>query len=207
MTKKQKKTKKRKVAKPAKDKTAQPAPAPAPKIVPHPTAGPKVAEFETKLDEQIAAGESEQRRGPGRPRKQPPAEPATPPSAPLEIVAGAVKMPFELWAISQGVPGLALSDKESRQLAEPVKALLDYYLPQIPAIAYAWSAFGVSIFWVIRTRLLLIAEIKKQKTFSPPKTDLGGKSQGSRSPRTEARTPPRSANFPSAEEIKPTAVI
>lgn len=131
-----------------------------PKITPYPTAGPKVTEFEQKLDEQLAGAEPN--RGPGRPRTKPETTPE-PEGIPIEIVAGTVKMPFELWSIGQGVKELALSDTEARQLAEPVKQLLDYYLPLIPAIAYAWISVSVSSFWIMRARLLLIAEIKKQR--------------------------------------------
>jgi len=132
-------------------------------IVPHPTAGPKVTEFEKKLDEQLAR--EAPRRGPGRPPKEPAPEP---PTLDLDVVAGVVKIPFELWAIGQGLEGLALTDDESRKLAEPAKILLEYYLPQIPEIAYAWIGLSVSSFWIMRVRLLLIKEIRKQRESQKP---------------------------------------
>lgn len=143
----------------------------APKVVPYPTAGPKVTEFEQKLDEQLAGGEP--KRKPGRPRTRPEVTPE-PEGLPIDVVAGTLKLPFELWSIGQGVKELALDDKEARQLAEPVKQLLDYYLPQIPAIAYAWISLSVSSFWIMRTRLLLIAEIKKQKEHSSTSESQAG---------------------------------
>jgi len=136
----------------------------APKIiVPHPTAEKKVTEFEKKLDEQLA--QEAPKRGPGRPPNVPPPEP---PTLDLDVVAGVVKIPFELWAIGQGLEGLALTDDESRKLAEPAKILLEYYLPQIPEIAYAWIGLSVSGFWIMRSRLLLIKEIRKQRESQKP---------------------------------------
>ncbi len=140
------------------------------KITPHPTAGPKVEAFEQKLDEQIAGDEIKPKRG--RPRKV--IEPE--PEASLEFVQGALQLPFELWSIGQGVDELALSDVEARQLAEPVKQLLDHYLPSIPAIAYAWCSCAVSIFWIMRPRILKIQDLKKQQSSSEAK---GGKEAGS----------------------------
>lgn len=133
-----------------------------PKITTHPTAGPKITEFEDLLDRQLAGdtGPPKSKRGPGRPPKEPEPEP---PELTIDIVAGVVRIPFELWAIGQDVKSLALSDEEAKQMAGPAIQLLEYYLPKIPVIAYAWVSMSVSIFWVMRTRLLLIQEIKKQR--------------------------------------------
>lgn len=137
--------------------------APAPKITPHPTAGQKVTQFEKKLDDQLA--QEAPKRGPGRPPKEPPPEP---PTLDLDVVAGVIKIPFELWAIGQGVDALALTDEESRNLAEPAKILLEYYLPQIPEIAYAWIGLSVSSFWIMRTRLLLLKVMRKERESQKP---------------------------------------
>jgi len=156
-------------------------------IVPHPTAGPKVTEFEKKLDEQLAR--EAPRRGPGRPPKEPAPEP---PTLDLDVVAGVVKIPFELWAIGQGLEGLALTDDESRKLAEPAKILLEYYLPQIPEIAYAWIGLSVSSFWIMRARLLLIKEIRKQQESKRPPAPV------------QPTQPGVNTTFP--EKLKPTEV-
>lgn len=151
--------KKKKTKKSAKKKTVEQTP---PKVTPYPAAGPKVTDFERKLDEQIAAGDKSKR---GRPPKQP--EPA-PTQVPNEIIKQAVQVPFDLWAISQELKGLKLEDKEAAMLAEPVKTLLDYYAPQMPVIAIAWASLTISVYAVMKPRLEMIAEIKKQKTSPSP---------------------------------------
>lgn len=140
-----------------------------PKITPYPEAGKKVRDFEDLLDSQLAGenGTPAPKRGPGRPPKEKQQEPESF-ELTIDIVAGVVKIPFELWSISQGVKKLALDDKEARQMAEPAKQLLEYYLPKIPVIAYAWVSMSVSTFWVMRSRLLLIQEIKKQHQDQQP---------------------------------------
>jgi len=184
-----KKKKKKKKSKPKKTAAEQP-----PKVTPYPTAGPKIADFEEKLDQQLAGDET--KRGPGRPRKQQQPEQPGPEGLDTAVVSGVVKMPFELWSISQNVKELALTDQEAAQISGPVKQLLDYYLPQIPPIAYAWIALTVNGFWIMRTRLLLIAAIresKKQRT--PP---AGPVNQG------PGPTPLTNQKFPS--EIKPEKI-
>lgn len=171
MSKTRKKVKKKAVKskkKPAKTaepkKPAELAPA-QPKVTAYPTAGPKVQEFEDALDRQLAGDTAPPKRGPGRPPKLPKPEQ---PELSIEIVAGVIKIPFELWAIGQDVKDLALTDEEAKQMAEPAKQLLEHYLPMIPPIAYAWIGLSVSSFWVMRTRLLLIQAIKKQREKQQP---------------------------------------
>ncbi len=133
-----------------------------PKITLYPQAGAKVQEFEDVLDRQLA-GDTEPptpKRGPGRPPKPPEPEP---PELTIDVVAGVVKIPFELWSISQSVKSLALTDEEAKRIAEPAKQLLEYYLPQIPVIAYAWISLSVSTFWVMQTRLRTIKEIREHR--------------------------------------------
>lgn len=141
----------------------------SPTITPMPTAGPKVLEFEQALDRQLAGEKpAEKKRGPGRP-PNPPKEPEPErPELTIDVVAGVVKIPFELWQISQGIESLALSDKEAQRIAEPAKQLIEHYLPQIPVIAYAWVSLSVSSFWVMRSRLVLLQELRKQKETEKP---------------------------------------
>ena len=160
---KKKIVKKFKPAKPVKvnfyTKPADPALA-EPKITPHPTAGPKVQEFEDLLDKQLAGDTGPPKRGPGRPPKDKTLEPEQP-ELTIDVVAGVVKIPFELWSISQSVKSLALTDEEAKRIAEPAMRLLEHYLPQIPVIAYAWISMSVSTFWVMQIRLRTIKELKE----------------------------------------------
>lgn len=136
----------------------------SPKITPHPTAGPIVQEFEDLLDKQLAGdtGPPKPKRGPGRPPKDKTPEPEQP-ELTIDVVAGVVKIPFELWSISQSVKSLALGEDEAKRIAEPAMQLLEYYLPQIPVIAYAWVSLSVSTFWVMQSRLRTIQELKKHR--------------------------------------------
>jgi len=157
MAKKTKKTIKKSIKKPAVDDK--------PEITPYPTAGPRIIEFENKLKEKI---EPEKKRGRGRPPRQN-AEGLDPGPAtiPNEIVKQAIQVPFDLWAISQNLDGLKLTDQEARLLAEPAKALLDYYAPKVPTIIIAWSSLVVAAYSVMRPRLELIKDTRKQKVTSP----------------------------------------
>jgi len=140
-----------------------------PKITPMPTAGSKVLEFEDNLDRQLAGDRpAEKKRGPGRPPKTPEEPEPEQPELTIDVVAGVVKIPYELWSISQGVDFLKLDDKEAQRIAEPLKQLLEYYFPQIPVIAYAWVSLSVSFFWVMRSRLVFIAELRRQKEAKQP---------------------------------------
>ncbi len=133
-----------------------------PVIVPAPTAGKKVQDFEDILDKQLAGDMGPTKRPVGRPPKKEEVEPE-PPELTIEIVAGVVKIPFELWSISQSVKSLALSDDEAKSIAEPARQLLEHYLPQIPVIAYAWISMSVSVFWVMQSRLRTIQELRKHR--------------------------------------------
>lgn len=159
-----------------------------PKITPYPEAGAKVQEFEDILDSQLAG--EKPKRPVGRPPKPP--EPESP-ELTIDIVAGVIKIPFELWAISQSIKSLALTDEEAKQIAEPARQLLEYYLPKIPVIAYAWLSLSVSTFWVMRPRLFTIKETREH---------LKRIQQKSRPP--EPASPGVTTNFPT--EIKPERV-
>lgn len=192
--------KKKKKKKQVKKKSAEQKP---PKVTPYPAAGPKVIDFEQKLDEQMAENDKPKR---GRPPK--PAEPE-PVQVPNEIIRQAVQVPFDLWAISQNLKDLKLDAKEAAMLAEPVKTLLDYYAPQMPVIIIAWASLTISTYAVMKPRLEMIAAIKKQKTSpSTESADKAGEARGS-SPQEQGGFHP--SNPPTAqrgivefpEQIKP----
>jgi len=193
MTKKRGRPKKKK-QKPA----AEPTPAP-PKVVPYPTAGQKVKSFEEKLEAQI--------KGKPQPKAAvpPAAEPEQAPEVPVELIADFIKLPFELWALSQNLTLLALTQDEAMRLAQPTKKLLDYYFPKIPPIAYAWFNLNVSAFWIMRPRLKAIAIAKKVKEKSGGKDAVGPNGAvvqpGTGQPAAPTIKPGQ--NFPQATEIKP----
>lgn len=160
-----KKKVKKKVKKAQPKKPAKPTPE-KPKVTPYPSAGAKVQEFEDILDQHLS-GEyvnvlKQPKRRPGRPPKEKPQEPEQP-ELTIDVVAGVIKIPFELWSISQSVKSLALTDEEAKHIAEPAKQLLEYYLPRIPVIAYAWVSLSVSTFWVMQTRLRTIKELREHR--------------------------------------------
>lgn len=160
-----------------------------PQVTPYPTAGAKVTEFERKLDDQLGAAETAKR--PAQPAKE---QAAGPQNFGLEIIKPVIAMPFDLWAARVDLKELKLSKDELNLLAGPVKELLDYYLPQIPVIAYAWISVSVAAYSVMKVRLELIAELKKQK----PAVTVDGTSQGQGGP-----IPPMSNGvFPTMAQIK-----
>jgi len=171
----------------------------SPKITPHPTAGRKVLEFESRLDA-VIAGEPE-KRGRGRPRKPPEPAGPEPQEIGLDIVKPVVKMPFDLWSARQGLDKLKITDQEAAQIAEPLKVLLDYYLPQIPTIAYAWISLAVVSYTVFQPRLELIQQIKKA-TAPDAAGDQGGQKPAADADRLRSVIVEKNSpqNFPS--EIK-----
>jgi len=190
------KKKAKKVVKKTKKTAPKEAKEAPPKITPYPTAGPKIQAFENKLDEQLAGGP--QKRGRGRPRKEDIPEQEQP-EITKQLIVGAVKMPFELWSIREKVEGLALTEPEAGQLAEPIRLLIEHYLPQIPPIAYAWGSLAVGAFWIMRSRLLLIAAIKEQNELL--RASAGA--EGPDSTRGPGRPiPADSTKMPTMEQIK-----
>lgn len=81
----------------------------------------------------------------------------------IKVVGQVIAIPFDLWAISQGTPALKLRDDEAELMALPAKELLDYYLPQIPVIAWAWISLSIGMYAAMKPRLELIQILKKQK--------------------------------------------
>lgn len=74
-----------------------------------------------------------------------------------------LKIPFDAWAETVKVEELRLSGQETNSLALPVTQLVNYYLPKMPAIAYAWCGLVLSLYAIMQPRLKLIKELKKTK--------------------------------------------
>ena len=176
-------------------------PAAPPVVVPMPTADKKVTDFEEELDRHLA-GESPEapKRGPGRPRKQ---EPEPEPQLDLAIVTPVVKMPFDLWALKNNLDELKINDKEAMLIAKPLKELLDYYLPKIPTIAYAWISLLVMGYTVLKPRLESIQKIKKDT--SPVEPNVAGKGQGGPPAAPVVSTPTKPQGI-QASQIKPEKI-
>ena len=176
---------------PAQTQTAKSSPI----ITPYPTAGRKVTEFEEKLDRQLA-GDNHEKRSRGRPHKEAGPGPA---EIDIDVIGQALQIPFDLWSISQGVPELKITTDESVMMAKPVKQLLDHYLPSIPEIAWAWISLGAVSYSIMKSRLVLIAEIKKNK-LSP---SSGQQKDAARGMAPQGHGGPHpSAVFPTIENIK-----
>lgn len=175
-----------------------------PKVIPYPEAGRKVTEFEQELDRQLG---SEAPAG-----AKPTGTEAQPEIIKFDyiVIAQVCQIPFDLWSISQGVEQLKLSDKEARLMAKPAKELLDYYLPQIPVIAWAWISLAVVSYSALKSRLLIIQEIKKQVSLTEPAAEARGKSASNVSPGPQGHGgPPPSGNnvkFPTREQLKTQVV-
>lgn len=74
-----------------------------------------------------------------------------------------LKIPFDAWAETVKADSLRLSEKELNSITLPVTQLVNYYLPKMPAIVYAWSGLVLSLFAIMQPRLALIRELKKKK--------------------------------------------
>ncbi len=152
-----------------------------PKVTPYPAAGKKITDFENKLDEQIADEKPTGKSKRGRPRKETISEPEF--AMTEDIIRQTIKMPFDLWAVSQKLDELKLEDKEAAAIAIPIKHLLDYYLPKVPIIAIAWISLAVASYSIMASRLFLIAELKKENIFSSSDS-VNAKDAGHGSPRS-----------------------
>lgn len=144
-----------------------------PEVTPYPRAGRKIKDFEDKLDQQLSGDSQCPHQGPGRSRPVDARPPGLDQIGPaIELVVNFVKLPFELWQIRvPQVKGLALTNPEAKQIAEPARELIEYYLPKIPPIAYAWASLAVAGFWIMRTRLVAIEEYR-QKIQQPPNSSV-----------------------------------
>lgn len=144
-------------------------------ITPHPRVGddvkkygPQSKEFESKLDD-LREPQPEK----AKPAKT--AKTAMPDVSGLEvkIIANFLKLPFATWASRIDFPAIRLTDKEALEWAEPTKVLLDYYLPIIPPIAYAWFAWSITTISIVNSRLELIAAIKRKQGESQAEPTAG----------------------------------
>lgn len=173
-----------------------------PDVVPMPTAGRKVTEFENRLDVALAAGEQEPKRGRGRPKK---IEEPPPPEIDVKVFAQCLQIPFDLWSASQDIPELKISIDEAVLMAKPLKQLTDYYVPAVPEIAWAWISLAGVSYTIVKSRLGLIAEIKKANTVeAEPDTVKGVPNQERESNKGHGRPGP--AGFPNIATIKEQTV-
>lgn len=181
-----------------KERKAKKPAAEAPKVTPYPQAGKKVTEFEEALDGKLAGTLA---AAPGSAAAE---QPAGPPDIDLKVIGQVCQIPFDLWSVSQAVDGLKLTDNESAMMAKPAKQLLDHYVPQIPVIAWAWISLSVVTYSAMKSRLLLIQEIKKAKADSQTET---AEARGDFKPQEHGGSPPSpgssaSGKFPSMKTIK-----
>ncbi len=132
----------------------------APDVTPYPRAGRKVTEFEEALDAQLGGNIA----GPGSAASpQTASSPAEPPDLDAKVIGQVCQIPFDLWSVSQGVDGLKLTDKEAQMMGKPAKQLLDHYVPQIPTIAWAWISLAVVAYSAMKSRLMLIQQLKTSR--------------------------------------------
>ena len=171
-----------------------------PEVVPMPTAGHKVTEFEDKLDASLAAGEQEPKRARGRPRKieEPPS-----PEIDVKVFAQCLQIPFDLWSVSQGVEGLKLSTSEAIMLAKPIKQLADYYLPSVPEIAWAWFSLAGVSYTIVKSRLIIIAEIKKVSSMQTGSDNV--KPEAARASVSQGQGSLGPTGFPNIKDVKKNA--
>jgi uncharacterized membrane protein YgcG len=134
------------------------------------------SEFERKLSEEIDATASEPQAAA---EKEPAAKPDGIPLKPsVELVIPLVKMPFEVWAVSQKIAALRLTDDEAALLGQPIIALWEYYLPQLPVIAWTWLAFIAMTYQVMVPRLRIIQKEQERRQTSSSSRAGGDKDSG-----------------------------
>lgn len=170
----------------------------SPTVVPMPTAGRKVTEFEEKLDDSLAGGNGEKRKR-GRPKKaeQPPV-----PELDIAVIGQAIQIPFDIWAVSQDVPDLKISIAESVMIAKPLKQILDHYMPNVPDITWAWISLSAVSYTIVKSRLALIAEIKKARETSSMTGSDNAKPTAARATVKQGQGGPGPSGFPNMADIK-----
>lgn len=198
---KTKKTTKKKPAAKVKVQASDPAKV---KITPTPTAGKKIIDFEQKLDEQIAGPPEPEKRGRGRPRKEAEPEPEIS-KIDNQIIKDAICIPFDLWARSQKLKGLKLSEEEAQTLAEPVKTLLDYYLPEVPTIVYAWGSLAITAYALTSPRLFMIEEERARRSAKNEALRTADQTRRSQD-QGQGSAPGPSDRMPRQDEIKPLKI-
>jgi hypothetical protein len=100
-----------------------------------------------------------------------------------------LKMPFDLWGLSQNLKELGLTDKEADELALLVTQVLEWYFPgQVPVGAILLLSLMGTAYNIMKSRLVMIAELKKNKSTVPKATSASsssGVTNALPSPRTD----------------------
>ncbi len=79
-------------------------------------------------------------------------------------IAGAIELPFDLWATATKIKELALSDDEADDIALPITQLLAYYWPEAyDHIGWIWFCLVGSLTRVTGKRLKMIADMKQAR--------------------------------------------
>ncbi len=78
-----------------------------------------------------------------------------------------LKIPFDAWAETIKVEEMRLSEGETKSLALPITQLVEYYLPKMPAIAYAWCGLILSLYAIMQPRLKIINVLRGAKSVKP----------------------------------------
>ena len=84
-----------------------------------------------------------------------------------------LKMFFTFWAKGIEDNRIELTDKEANNLALPITQLMEYYLPNLPAIWFAWGNLGIQVTTIITMRLNIIKELKEKKNANTNKREQG----------------------------------
>lgn len=184
-----------------------------PTIAPVPTAGKKVLDFEKTLDELIAAdAECEQldqeisgisdpsKRTRGRPRKTEPEPASILKQKANPLWPPVLKIPFDVWAETEKIEELRITDKEADLLAVPITQLIDYYLPQLPEIAIAWFGLISAGYSVLGPRRQIIIQRRRDQSKSAPGSPV-------RPPLAGDLKKKPITDFPNLDEIEQTVKI
>ena len=86
----------------------------------------------------------------------------------VDMLAQIWQWPFMLWESKIGVPQLRLTELEALGIAKPSKVLIDYYMPELNPIYFAWGTLIAAVSTVLSSRLILLAEIRKAKQGTKP---------------------------------------
>ena len=78
-------------------------------------------------------------------------------------IAEIVKLPFEIWSNTQNLKELKLKNDEALNISKPVKALMDYYLPQVSPVGYVWLSLALMVTNTMSTRLILVSNERAKR--------------------------------------------
>ena len=176
----------------------------SPEMTPMPTAGQKVTDFEVELDKQIAAHPKPQHGGPRPGSGRKPKPPPTPEVQPLEpaaissAITELLRTPFDLWAAKAKLPELALTDDEAVMLTKPVQVLLDYYVPNMRSIDWAWASLAITGVAIMRPRVMLLQRMGPGSGSGP-----AGSQRGAQAPPRPAAPASPVEETVSANDYKP----